>query len=355
MLANADPNLPQFEKFGRMISPSEDPTKSLGLRARWVRQVRVRHNQEMAWVRKTVGAEDVFDLRGEGGRLSGFSPTQQIQQFMQDLKLVQMQTVVEEPGGVPWITPFVREAYAKGLIRGNRDLRALARGQRRSHRTTTGNSLTIVNQDNQLFEAPTLDPDNIQDALQAGERARLFELEVFRTWQGITDVTAQVNAQVAMVIANGLESQATPAQLAKDINGRIDKVGKTRSEMIARTETVAANNRGAVAEFAEAERLAGFDVNVQWETSLDSRVRDTHIVRHGDVYTKEVGLSLVGESNCRCALLPYIPAIEGEVDLSSGKAALALTPDQAKAPAKRERKKLDVPQVPPGGSAKKRK
>lgn len=305
-----DAGLPQFEKFGRMISPSQNPTKTSGIVKRFSGQVGRRHNQEMRWVRETVARDDAFNLRGMGGAFAGLTAAQQLDAFMRELSRVQGQTVMEMPNGSPWSDPFVREAFVKGMLRGNKDLRALARGQRRERakeiRKTAGNarnaSATVYrfNQEG-LFEAPTLDPDNIQDAIQAGERARLFELEAARTWQGLSGVTAQVNTQVAAVIANGLETRATPLQLAKDINDRIEKVGKTRSKMIARTETVAANNRGAVAEFAEAERLTGFDVLVQWETALDSRVRDTHIVRHGKVFTREEYLSLIGEPNC---LLP---------------------------------------------------
>ena len=371
-----DAGLPSFEKFGRQITPGDDPTKTKGLRRRFNAAAKRRWKPSKQYVRRTVIDEDVFGLRGDGDPL--LTDAQVLDRWMLGLDQVEEESILERTRGtIPWITPFVREAFVKGMLRGNKDLQALARGQRRERvgrikasplgetpvsdlsegevqRARNAVVYRINQTAEELFIAPTLDPDNVQDLLQAGERARLFELEVTRTWQGITGVTAQVNTQVAAVIADGLESRATPRQLANDINDRIEKIGVTRSQMIARTETVAANNKGAVAEFAEAERLTGFDVLVQWETSLDSRVRDTHIVRHGKVFTRDEYLTLIGEPNCRCAGLPYIPAIEGEVDEASGRAARDLTPKGAKGPAKRKRKELDVPQEPPGGKAKKR-
>jgi len=47
---------------------------------------------------------------------------------------------------------------------------------------------------------------------------------------------------------------------------------------------------------------------------LDERVRGSHVFRHGKVYTREEAELLIGDPNCRCALLPWIESIHGEDD-----------------------------------------
>ncbi|MDA7999854.1 MAG: phage head morphogenesis protein [Alphaproteobacteria bacterium] len=61
---------------------------------------------------------------------------------------------------------------------------------------------------------------------------------------------------------------------------------------------------------AETRRLGdllGEAVMVRWKTTFDGRARDTHIARHNKIYTIDQASALIGEPNCRCAVVPVVP------------------------------------------------
>ena len=77
------------------------------------------------------------------------------------------------------------------------------------------------------------------------------------------------------------------------------------------TDTIHKHQQAALKEYYAIEQATGEVVLVKWKAALDNRTRDTHRERDGRVYTKEEAYSLIGEPNCRCALLSYIPVIQG--------------------------------------------
>ena len=103
-------------------------------------------------------------------------------------------------------------------------------------------------------------------------------------------------------------------ELAKRINDRVDHIGMTRAKLLARTEVVYASNAAALNEFQAAERTIGKKILAQWWTALDERVRDTHRIRQARIYNFKTAETLLGEPNCRCSLLPYVPATQGKVE-----------------------------------------
>lgn len=327
-LFNQDALLPKFEKFGRTINPEADPTKTRVLRSRFERQVRRRWRDIMKSVQESIVKNDVFGLRGITNQadplpaksFAFMEPAEQIKAFLVWLKEQENRTILQDTPQ-RWITPFLNDAIARGIIRGRRDLLALSSGPR-----------LVTNQEGPkelLSSLGVLDLDNIDARMALADINRLRSLQIEQTWQGLTGVTEQVNTQVAQVLSQGLAAGVSPSQLASDINGRIEKVGQTRSEMIANTATVEANNRGATAEFAGAEQLIDEEIFVQWQATLDNRVRSTHLARHGKVFKKNEYLQLIGEPRCRCAGLPYIESIEGKAELSKAKTFTAMTPKQA--------------------------
>lgn len=60
------------------------------------------------------------------------------------------------------------------------------------------------------------------------------------------------------------------------------------------------------------------------------------IGRHGRIYTREEGRALLGEPNCRCSLLPYIPSIQEKPTL----------PEPKPKPKKKPKAKKKAPTVP---------
>jgi SPP1 gp7 family putative phage head morphogenesis protein len=120
-----------------------------------------------------------------------------------------------------------------------------------------------------------------------------------------------MDQQISRVLTKGLAEGLNPRDIGKNIADRVDKIGRTRGVLIARTETINIHQNAALNEYYSIEKSTGEVVLAQWRATLDSRVRDTHLARNLVVYTKEEAYALLGEPNCRCAILPYIPVTQG--------------------------------------------
>lgn len=72
--------------------------------------------------------------------------------------------------------------------------------------------------------------------------------------------------------------------------------------LVANTMTPYSSN---VAE-VNAAVITGEDVKMRWITQGDERVRTTHALRNGKLYSPKAALNLLGEPNCRCRVEPMV-------------------------------------------------
>lgn len=137
------------------------------------------------------------------------------------------------------------------------------------------------------------------------QRVQTLYARAFNDMQGLAD---DAKKTLSRMLADGMARGAGPRQTAKLMADTLGggRNGLIRAKLIARTETIRAHQDAALAEYAEAERLTGKTINSEWWTALDDHVRDSHAERHGKVYTPEEAAVLIGEPNCRCALLPTL-------------------------------------------------
>jgi len=118
---------------------------------------------------------------------------------------------------------FIERAYERGVDDARTELRALglAEGQ-----TAAALQLPVH-----------------RDQLQ-----RLYQRN-FRALQGMTRATGR---EMSRVLSEGLASGAGPRDIADDLADRIDAVGRTRAEVIARTEVMASHNTARLQEWERA-------------------------------------------------------------------------------------------------------
>lgn len=117
----------------------------------------------------------------------------------------------------------------------------------------------------------------------------------------IEEVRHYVNKWVRMGIEEGWSVQRIADSIYDDLEG----VTKTRSIVIARTETIRASNYGT----HMGARATGLPMDKEWITSLDGRERPSHNMAHGQI----VGLNeyfIVGQSLAMYPLDPILPAHE---------------------------------------------
>ena len=311
---------------------SADPTRTLGLRRRWS----VEMDRRFKAVRREVVAAiltDRFDLYQEGpapavhaaadlippGPIEGGRYTyrwsrdkaEEFMAWLEDMtnaKVLEMIPRVDFLGGrseVPWTNMFVDSAYQGGIRAGRAELRAagetipdfgdLGPG--------VGRDIAVV-----AFNQPI-----------HADRVGLIYSRVFTDLKGVTQV---MDTQISRELALGMAEGRNPRDMARSLADRVDKIGITRARLIARTETVRSHNEAKLNEFERVEGMTGDNVLVKWVTAQDERVRDTHRPRHGKIYTRAEARKLIGEPNCRCTLIPYIPALEvglGEMEREEAK------------------------------------
>jgi len=295
------------------LTTNADPTRTIGVRARWIADVTRRYRNLMAAIRVSIVDRDVLGLAGPQP-LFGLAATpadpadfvflrdpQKMDAFMGWLDTQEAASVLEiipgpAAGPEPWSNQYVRSSYQRGLANG------LARLKRKGvdvPQTVLPGRANIIGIFNQPFHQ---------------ERVQLIYQRVFSELDGVTKA---MDAQISEVLASGMIEGVGPEEMARRMVDRVDKIGLTRSKLVARTEVVETYNQAAVGEYSRASAIIGEEILVEWWTSQDERVRSSHRRRHGKVFTQEEFLQLIGEPNCRCSGLPYIESVDGEATLSS--------------------------------------
>ncbi len=120
---------------------------------------------------------------------------------------------------------------------------------------------------------------------------------------------------IRKALAEGFAEGESIQQLTKRIEGYFEGNAKARATMIARTETIAASNAGAVDRYAK----EGIQQK-EWFAAMDERTRDTHAAADGQIVGIDENFRVGGDSmpapgqgsdpaeniNCRCTVLPVI-------------------------------------------------
>lgn len=108
----------------------------------------------------------------------------------------------------------------------------------------------------------------------------------------VSGITAQTRKQIRSELAKGVQAGESIYQLSK----RLDRLYLTaiiphRSEVIARTEVIAASNLGARAGAI----ATGLDLDHEWIATMDGRVRPAHASAGGQTHPMDVAFTVMGQ------------------------------------------------------------
>ena len=121
--------------------------------------------------------------------------------------------------------------------------------------------------------------------------------------KSIGDTTLE---KLKKTLAGGVDAGESIPKLADRISGVFTEAKGYRSTLIARTETIAASNSGAL----EAYKQSGVVKIKIWLSTMDDRVRDEHAAMDGEEAKINEpfsnGVMAPSEPNCRCSILPKI-------------------------------------------------
>jgi SPP1 gp7 family putative phage head morphogenesis protein len=323
-MTKAIPNISQYFFLVNVI----DPTKTITLRQRFVRDMNSRFFRLMADVKEAIVDLDAFGLKKEAVKVnaSGLStgafdfPTnsRKIDAFTEwmDSKareyiLAQGTSGMRLSGQIGtgmtdieaarkvWINTYLDSAYQQGIRRARQELRK--KGVEIDEGQMGGDPIKVA------FNGP----------IHADRIGMIYT----RAYTSLKGITAEMESAVSDVLAMGLAEGRGPKQIARildrTITGRgedlgiVDKLGrridsKRRAEVLARTETIRAHHAANIGEYRAAGAM-GISVLAEHLTAGDGRVCPKCAPLNGKKYTLEEAEYIIPvHPQCRCVAIPYI-------------------------------------------------
>ena len=277
-----------------------DPTKTLTLRRRFEADLVRRLKKVRRDIQTSIITNDAFAL-GPRTPIQGLianepiSPrafefqtdSQKVDSFMAWLKTEVDREVLEVTRGTAqsrvgnrrWTDTYIRAGYDKGIRN--------ASGEMRKQGATVSDRFVDA-----AFNRPI-----------HADRAGLIFTRMFSELEGITNVMDQ---QISRVLAGGIIEGLGAKELARNINNRVDKIGITRSRVLARTEIVAAHAEATLNLYEEAG-AEGVTVQAEFATAGDDDVCPECEALEGKIYTIEESHGIIPvHPNCRCTFLPVL-------------------------------------------------
>jgi SPP1 gp7 family putative phage head morphogenesis protein len=127
-----------------------------------------------------------------------------------------------------------------------------------------------------------------------------------RTFQELKNVTYVMDQQIGAVLAEGMAEGRGPLDIARRMVDRVDKIGKTRAKLIARTEVINAHAEATLNSYTEAG-VNGVEVDAEFSTAGDDQVCPECEALEGQLFTLSEARDMIPvHPNCRCAWLPRV-------------------------------------------------
>lgn len=281
-----------------------DPTRTLSIRNRFVREIDKRFNWLKRELKEAIVDNDVFGLENPNivnqatfpGQFAFPNSSDKIRAFMDWLeKMVQLGVL--EQSNIPtgrqgledaWTNMYIRQAYQKGILRGRMELIKAARAVKSSSQFLTieqsGGLAAVSNQPFHMNKVRSL---------------------YARTFLELKGVTQAMNQQMGRFLSDGLDLGSSPALLSGILIDRVDKIGKTRGGILARTEVVRAHHFAVIQEYKQAG-IKKVGVLAEWVTA-GFNVCPICSALEGKVFKIEKIESMIPRHpRCRCVALPIV-------------------------------------------------
>jgi len=287
----------QTQIFNSILSV--DPTRTLTLRKRLISVLNRKFNALKAMITESIVTNDCFGLGittneairpGEFAFLTDPEKTQQFMEwFTKNIQLGVLELVTTQQIGSAvnafWLNAYIDTAYKKGMQRARTEL------------TKKGYPISPERSVNADFNLPV-----------HVDRVGLLHTRAYKNLKGITD---EVDKQISDVLAQGMAEGKGQQELARELNKKIDSIGKNRATLLARTEIIRSHHHATIQEY-ENWGAIGVTVLAEFQTAGDVEVCEkcNAIARKrtkfgNGVYTLSQALSLIPvHPQCRCVCLP---------------------------------------------------
>lgn len=264
-----------------------DPTRTTTLRKRYAQRLRGILGKLMAEIRKGFVSQDVLQIQNAPSEPESQEPydfpttRSKVARFMQWLRRQLQRGYLSLTD--PEKNVFIKSAYEQGVDHARQRL-----------------SVSTPEPD---FDLPP-------------HRSSLQELYT-RSYRLLQGVTNDMSRQIRDELVEGLRDGDHSSQISRSISDRVQKVGKHRSTLIARTEVINAYSEGSLNQFEEAD-VEGVAIQAEIVTAEDERVceickavADMGVFPLSDVRNssveaagRTVNVKPPIHPRCRCALVP---------------------------------------------------
>ena len=300
-----------------------DPTRTTTLRNSFAKEFRRRLTKIQRLIVSSILTNDCFGLTDELDIYADNKIPRKKFQFKNDQEKVrlfmawlneqinrELLTVEEkyslgEFGETNWADIYISDAYKRGVLRADLEMRKL--------KPSGYTSIEERGGINAVMDTPI-----------HSDRLRYLYTRTFNELQGVSnDMANQISRILTQGIADGDSPRVLASKLYKVIGGGLELTvknaagipvrtisAKARATMIARTEIIRAHHKANIAEYRR-YALAGVIVQAEFSANFDDRLCEECRELDGKKYTLDEAEDLIPvHPNCRCIVLPYIEEID---------------------------------------------
>lgn len=271
----------------------KDPTHTLTLRRAFEADFNRRFRELKKLIRETIVKDDAFGLKvnatSAGAGAFAFARSgDKVQLFMDWLRDAQDELLFEvrrgtrvgTAGNMLWSDIYIESAYQRGLAQSINRMRG------------AGADISDRWLDSAFYRP-----------IHADQVGLIFT----RTYNDLVGITEAMDQQISRVLAQGMAQGLDGITLAKQLEDRVDKIGRTRARTLARTEIVSAHAEASLNGYEEAQ-VAGVELEAEFSTSGDEAVcQICKALADNGPYTIQQARGLIpAHPNCRCAWIPIV-------------------------------------------------
>lgn len=275
-----------------------NPTRTKTIEENWQRDINRRWRKFKSSVVKELNAKNksTIETNAEYKFNLDASQVRTYMTFYQDMINSLLLGTVEAPN---WQAEYQLQSYMRGVDRARASLIA------------QGASLTPTAAES--FAAQGLTPFTAVPSLGALPslapiHADSLEFLFSRSYDSLKKWTDAMTIETRSILFDAVAQGKGIREVTDEMVARID-VSRSRAQLIARTETIQAYQRGSINEVTRAGEELGEALNVRWVSALaPGRTRELHWRWHGDIITTEEANRRISVSpwNCLCAIVPVI-------------------------------------------------
>lgn len=149
----------------------------------------------------------------------------------------------------------------------------------------------------------------LASVLQSGPYRQRIQYLAARQFENMAGLTAETKASMARILTDGFAQGLNPRAVAKQLTEQAG-IEARRGHRIARTEIGNAQRQARLDEAQQAAADFGVQSRMMWFSALSPTTRESHRVRHGNLYGAQdvrVFYSRSGESvNCKCSQIEIL-------------------------------------------------